>query len=64
MLDRDASEKIFTDVTQRGIDIGVLINNAGVNTRGFFSQISNEDIRDMAIVNTYPYTILTRALIP
>ena len=39
-----------------------MVNNAGVNTRGYFKDITNEEVREMAIVNTYPYTILTKAL--
>jgi len=39
-----------------------LVNNAGVNTRGYFKDITSEEVREMAIVNTYPYTILTKAI--
>ena len=42
----------------------ILFNNAGVNTRGNFRDITNEDVREMALVNTYPYTLLTKALLP
>lgn len=39
-----------------------MVNNAGVNTRGYFKDITSEEVREMAIVNTYPYTILTKAI--
>jgi uncharacterized protein len=41
-----------------------LVNNAGVNTRGYFKDITNEEVREMALVNTYPYTLLTKAILP
>ena len=43
--------------------LDILVNNAGVNTRGNFRDITNEDVREMALVNTYPYTLLTKALL-
>jgi len=42
--------------------VGILINNAGVNTRGNFREMKDEEVREMAIVNTYGYTLLTRGL--
>ena len=39
------------------------MNNAGVNTRGYFRDITAEEVREMVIVNTYPYTLLTSALL-
>ena len=62
MSERYASENIIEKIVN--LDIGVLINNAGVNTRGLFKDVSEEDIREMALVNTYPYTFLMRGLIP
>jgi short-subunit dehydrogenase len=41
-----------------------LVNNAGVNTRGYFKDLTSEQVREMALVNTYPYTLLTKALLP
>ena len=40
-----------------------MVNNAGVNTRGNFKDLSTEEVREMALVNTYPYTLLTKALL-
>ena len=64
MSARDASENIMLALEQAKLEIGVLINNAGLNTRGFFRDTSVDDLRDMALVNTYPYTLLTRGLLP
>lgn len=41
----------------------MVVNNAGVNTRGLFKDISAEEIREMVLVNTYPYSLMTRALL-
>jgi short-subunit dehydrogenase len=35
-----------------------------VNTRGYFKDISIEEVREMALVNTYPYSLLTKAILP
>jgi short-subunit dehydrogenase len=58
--------KVRDRIAQKGdvMDLAVIVNNAGVNTRGYFRDISAEEIREMALVNTYPYTLLTRSLLP
>jgi NAD(P)-dependent dehydrogenase (short-subunit alcohol dehydrogenase family) len=56
----DQVEKAYqATISKLGTDIRILVNNAGVNTRGYFKDITNEEVREMAIVNTYPYTITT-----
>jgi short-subunit dehydrogenase len=54
--------KLANDLTD--FDISVLVNNVGVASVGYFKDITHESIRDMAIVNTYPYVLLTCALLP
>jgi uncharacterized protein len=45
------------------LKIVLLINNAGVLYNGYFKDQTAEQIREQVIVNTYPYVLLTRALI-
>lgn len=57
--------KILKDVMEMcGQDLRIIVNNAGVNTRGLFRDISPEEVREMALVNTYPYAYLTHSLLP
>jgi short-subunit dehydrogenase len=45
------------------LDIAILVNNAGVNTRNYVKDTSMKDIMEMVVVNTYPYTFLTHKLL-
>jgi len=45
------------------IDITILINNAGVGFSGYFKETTHHQIRELALVNTYPYVLLTKALL-
>ncbi|TNV76713.1 hypothetical protein FGO68_gene2625 [Halteria grandinella] len=47
-----------------GQGVSILVNNAGVATVGYLKDQSAESIRDMALVNTFPYILLTCALLP
>ncbi len=55
-------EKYLAKITEKVDQVDILVNNAGVNTRGYFRDITTEEVREMALVNTYPYTLLTKAL--
>lgn len=58
-------EKIIERISEQKVgEIKVIVNNAGVNTRGLFKDVSVDDIREMALVNTYPYALLTKTLLP
>ena len=46
------------------IQVSMLINNAGVIHNGYFKDQTAEQVREQVIVNTYPYVLLTRALMP
>ncbi len=46
------------------IEVSMLINNAGVLYNGYFKDQTAEQVREQVIVNTYPYVLLTRALLP
>jgi short-subunit dehydrogenase len=47
-----------------GIDLAIVVNNAGVSFDKEFAKVKPENIREMTIVNTYPYVLMTRALLP
>jgi len=47
-----------------GLDISMLINNVGIAGGGPFHEESEQEVRNIAIINTLPEVILTRKLIP
>lgn len=47
----------------RNLDIAIVVNNAGINYRNLIKDTSIDNILEMVIVNTYPYTLLTHKLI-
>ncbi len=46
------------------MNLAVLVNNAGVLYYKRFKEQTAEQLREGTIVNTYPYVLLTRALLP
>ncbi len=42
----------------------MLINNAGVLYNGYFRDQTANQIREQVIVNTYPYELMTKAILP
>ena len=55
-------ERIRNDSSE--MNIVILVNNAGVLYNGYFRDQSANQIREQVIVNTYPYELLTSALLP
>jgi short-subunit dehydrogenase len=55
-------DKILDEV--KYLDIAIVVNNAGLNTRGYFKDESLEDLYEMTVVNTYPYCMLTHKFLP
>lgn len=47
-----------------GLDVAIVINNAGVLYNGLFKDIQADKQRELALINSYPYILLTRALLP
>ena len=45
------------------LDICILINNAGILYNGYFRDIDINHIKEMTVVNTYPYVFLTKVLL-
>lgn len=48
----------------KDLDISILVNNAGVLYNGFFRDLTVKQVTEQVVVNTYPYVLLTKALIP
>lgn len=46
------------------LDIAIVVNNAGVICNGWFFNKTPTERREEVVVNTYPFVLLTRALLP
>lgn len=57
-------EALLASLTQEGIAIDFLINNAGLGDRGTFATAAAERLHQMLGVNIVALTMLTRALLP
>ena len=60
----EAAKKIFEELTEKQIQIDVLINNAGFGEYGFFSQTNWEKEEQMIQVNIVSLSHLTKLLLP
>ena len=61
-MDLNLYSKIAYEV--ESLEITIIVNNAGVLHYGEFKDQDPNDVREGTIVNTYPYILLTRALLP
>lgn len=59
-----AAAALVHDIETRGLQIDVLINNAGLGAIGRFDQLGHERISEMLGVNVVALTELTRLLLP
>jgi hypothetical protein len=64
LADPSAPEKIFGFTKEKGIEIDLLINNAGFGQYGEFHSIDNQRLLDMAQVNCHAVVHLTRLYLP
>ncbi len=60
----DAPREIYAQVQQRGLEIDMLINNAGFGTYGHFHELSLERQRDEVLVNVLALVELTHLVLP
>lgn len=60
----DAPTEIYEECDRRGIDVTVLVNNAGFGTHGPFAEEDRERILDEIQVNVTALTELTRLFLP
>lgn len=56
----DAAQEVYRFVTERGIFLDVLVNNAGVGSYGYFSQTSLEHEQNMLMLNNFAVMSLTK----
>src|SRR5882672_5405928 len=64
LSDEKAAEKIFDELQARGIQVDVLVNNAGFGTHGEFATTKLEDEAGMIRVNVIALIQLTRLFLP
>ncbi len=60
----DAAEELTAEILSKGIEIDILINNAGFAAYGPFNETSWKDEKDMIQVNITALTTLTKHLLP
>ncbi len=60
----DSIQKAFHTVVQQSGGLYGLINNAGIGLRGYFEDLSDEEIRKVFEVNIYGTMAVTRAALP
>jgi short-subunit dehydrogenase len=64
LADHDAADRIQDEVTAGGLDIEVLVNNAGLGGHGRFSDTDVEQERRTLAVNVVAVTELTKRFLP
>ena len=64
LSDPDAPKEIFEELKAEGIDVDVVVNNAGFGSRGPFADIDTGKQMDMVQVNVVALTHLTRLFLP
>ena len=58
------ADKLFGKVSKLGVDVDLLVNNAGFGIRGRFLEIDPEREAEMVRVNCEAVVVLTRAFLP
>ena len=64
LSDREATKKLPAEIAARGLDVDVLVNNAGVGLMGAFDLNDPDKLVQMVDLNVTSLTMLTRALLP
>jgi uncharacterized protein len=60
----DAAHKLYAELEQRGLEVEVLVNNAGFADFGEFAQAESAKLEQMIFLNIGTLTMLTRVLLP
>jgi len=63
LSESQAAETVVTEVTDRGLDVDLLVNNAGVSQWGRFDETPLETDREMLAVNVAAVTALTKRFV-
>jgi short-subunit dehydrogenase len=64
LCDRDQTRRLPEEVAARGLDVDVLVNNAGVGMMGAFDRADPDRLLAMIELNVTSLTLLTRAFLP
>jgi len=64
LSDREQTKRLPGELAERGIDVDVLVNNAGVGLMGVFDHADPDRVVAMIDLNVTSLTLLTRALLP
>lgn len=64
LADRGQTKQLPEEVKSRGLDVDVLVNNAGVGLMGAFDRADPEKLVSMIELNVMSVTLLTRAFLP
>ena len=64
LADSNAAEKIFAFTKEKGLEIDLLINNAGFGQYGEFPSVETQRLLDMVQVNCHAVVHLTRLYLP
>ena len=64
LADSNAPEKIFAFTKEKGLEIDLLINNAGFGQYGEFPSVEKQRLLDMVQVNCHAVVHLTRLYLP
>jgi short-subunit dehydrogenase len=59
-----APEEIYREIESKGIEVDVLVNNAGFNVYGPFSETDSQTEFEMMLVNMIALTRLTKLFLP
>ena len=59
-----AVQQVYQKVSEAGIQVDYLINNAGFAAHGFFYEQEPRRVRDLTVVNVVALTELTRHFLP
>ena len=58
------AHRLARDVAEAGIEVDVLVNNAGIGGQGQFHNMANSNVAEMINVNVRALTEITLALVP
>jgi short-subunit dehydrogenase len=60
LAEPDGPEQLYETVTERGLDVGVLVNNVGIGTQGKFTNIDLNRERDQLQLDVVTPTVLSK----
>jgi short-subunit dehydrogenase len=60
LAERDGPEQLYDRIQERGLDVGVLVNNVGIATQGTFTDIDLDRERDQLRLDVETPTVLSK----